>query len=113
MGRDPRGTRSRSPCGNNGADTIGDEESGLENKGIARLLWETADLMEIAGEDGFRIRSYRNGATAVDGYPERIVDILRDTARKVTDIPGFGKGLAHVLIEISERSSCERRDLLL
>jgi len=69
--------------------------------------------MEIAAEDGFRIRSYRNGATAVDGYPERIVDILRDPERKVTDIPGIGKGLAQVLAEIAERGSCERRDLLL
>jgi DNA polymerase (family 10) len=85
----------------------------LENKEIARVLWETADLMEIAAEDGFRIRSYRNGATAVEGYPERIVDILRDPERKVTDIPGIGKGLAHVLAEIAERGSCERRDLLL
>ena len=30
------------------------------------LLWETADLMEIAAEDSFRIRSYRNGATAIE-----------------------------------------------
>jgi DNA polymerase (family 10) len=85
----------------------------LENKEIARVLWETADLMEIAAEDGFRIRSYRNGATAVDGYPERIEDILRDPERKVTDIPGIGKSLAHVLGEIVQRGSCERRDLLL
>jgi DNA polymerase (family 10) len=84
----------------------------LENKEIARILWETADLMEIAAEDGFRIRSYRNGATAVEGYPERIADILRDPDRKVTDIPGIGKGLAQVLAEIAERGSCERRDLL-
>jgi DNA polymerase (family 10) len=85
----------------------------VENREIARILWETADLMEIAGEDSFRIRSYRNGATAVEGYPERIEDILRDPARKVTDIPGIGKGLASVLREIVERGSCERRDLLL
>ncbi len=85
----------------------------MENKEIARVLWETADLMEIAAEDSFRIRSYRNGATAVEGYPERIVDILRDPERKVTDIPGIGKGLAHVLAEIAESGSCERRDLLL
>ena len=84
----------------------------MENKEIARILWETADLMEIAAEDGFRIRSYRNGATAVEGYPERIADILRDPERKVTDIPGIGKGLAQVLAEIAERGSCERRDLL-
>ncbi|MDR3700659.1 MAG: DNA polymerase/3'-5' exonuclease PolX [Candidatus Sulfopaludibacter sp.] len=85
----------------------------MENKEIAHLLWETADLMEIAGEDGFRIRSYRNGATAAEGYPERIQDILRDPERKVTDIPGIGKGLAVVLAELIERGSCERRDLLL
>jgi DNA polymerase (family 10) len=89
------------------------EEHRLENKEIARILWETGDLMEIAAEDSFRIRSYRNGATAVEGYPERIVDILRDPDRKVTDIPGIGKGLAQVLAEIAERGSCERRDLLL
>ncbi|MEO8369426.1 MAG: DNA polymerase/3'-5' exonuclease PolX [Candidatus Solibacter sp.] len=85
----------------------------MENKEIARLLWETADLMEIAAEDSFRIRSYRNGATAVEGYPERIVDILRDPERKVTDVPGIGKGLAAVLTEITTTGTCERRDLLL
>jgi len=85
----------------------------VENKEIARVLWETADLMEIAAEDGFRIRSYRNGATAVEGYPERIADILADPERKVTDIPGIGKGLAAVLKEIVDHGSCERRDLLL
>ena len=85
----------------------------MENKEIARLLWETADLMEIAAEDSFRIRSYRNGATAVEGYPERIVEILRDPERKVTDIPGIGKGLAVVLTEIIATGTCERRDILL
>jgi DNA polymerase (family X) len=85
----------------------------VENREIARVLWETADLMEIAGEDSFRIRSYRNGATAVEGHPERIRDILSDSERKVTDIPGIGKGLAAVLAEIVARGSCERRDLLL
>jgi DNA polymerase (family 10) len=85
----------------------------LENKEIARVLWETADLMEIAAEDSFRIRSYRNGATAVEGHPERIEELLRDPQRKVTDLPGIGKGLAAVLAEIVARGSCERRDLLL
>ena len=85
----------------------------MENREIARVLWETADLMEIAGEDSFRIRSYRNGATTIEGYPERVIDILRDPNRKVTDIPGIGKGLATVLQEIVDRGSCERRDLLL
>jgi DNA polymerase (family 10) len=85
----------------------------MENRELARVLWETADLMEIAAEDSFRIRSYRNGATAIEGYPERVIDILRDPNRKVTEIPGIGKGLAAVLQEIVDRGSCERRDQLL
>src|SRR6266581_4527676 len=84
--------------------------SAMENKDLARCLYETADLMEIAGEDGFRIRSYRNGASAIESHPERVADILKNPNRKVTDIPGIGKGLAAVLADIIERGSCERRD---
>jgi DNA polymerase (family X) len=85
----------------------------MENIEIARLLSETADLMEIAEEDGFRIRSYRNGATAIEGLGERVAGILADPARKITDVPGIGKGLAAVLAEIVERGSFGRRDELL
>lgn len=85
----------------------------MENRAIAAMLAETADLMEISGEDSFRIRSYRNAANAIEGYPERIADILRDPARSVTDIPGIGKGLAYALGEIATRGSFERRDEML
>ncbi len=85
----------------------------MENAEYARLLSETADLMEIAGEDGFRIRSYRNAATAIEGYPERVHDILADPNRKITEIAGVGKGLAFVLAEIRQRGSFERRDEML
>jgi DNA polymerase (family 10) len=85
----------------------------LENRDFARILYETADLMEIAGEDGFRIRSYRNGASAIEGYPERIADILANPERKVTDIPGIGKGLAAVLQEIEAHGTFDKRDELL
>ncbi len=85
----------------------------MENKEIARLLQETADLMEVAAEDGFRIRSYRNAASVIASYPERIADIVCDPARKVTDIPGIGKGLAFVLAEICQRGSFDRRDEML
>lgn len=85
----------------------------MENKEIARLLHETADLMEVAGEDGFRIRSYRNAAAVIASHPERVADIICHPDRKVTDIPGIGKGLAFVLAEICQRGSFERRDEML
>ncbi len=85
----------------------------MENPDFARLLAETADLMEIAGEDPFRIRSYRNAAAAIEGLSERIEDILRDPARDVTKVPGIGKGIAGALREIAERGSFARRDEML
>ncbi len=85
----------------------------MENKEVANLLAETADLMEVAGEDGFRIRSYRNAASVIASYPERVTDIVCNPARKVTEIPGIGKGLAFVLAEICQRGSFDRRDEML
>jgi DNA polymerase (family X) len=85
----------------------------MENHEIARLLAETGDLMEIAEEDSFRIRSYRNAASVIESYPDPVAAILKDPAKKVTDIPGIGKGMAAVLQEIEERGSFERRDQLL
>ena len=85
----------------------------MENKEIAQLLYETADLMEVASEDGFRIRSYRNAASVIASYPERVTDIICNPERKVTDIPGIGKGLAFVLKEICDRGSFDRRDEML
>jgi DNA polymerase (family 10) len=85
----------------------------MENHYIARLLSETADLMEIAAEDPFPIRAYRNAATVIEGYPESVAEIVRDPARKVTGIPGIGKGLAAALKEILARGSFERRDQML
>ena len=66
-----------------------DNVTKMENREIARLLSETADLMEIAGEDSFRIRSYRNGASAIEGYPEPVAAIVKDPNREVTEIPGI------------------------
>jgi DNA polymerase (family X) len=85
----------------------------MENKEIARLLNETADLMEVASDDGFRIRSYRNAAAAIASHSERVLDLVCDANRKLTDIPGVGKGIASVLSEICQRGSFDRRDQLL
>ena len=85
----------------------------MENHEIARLIAETADLMEIAGEDSFRIRSYRNAATAIESYSESISAILKDKNKKVTDIPGIGKSIAAHLEEIEEKGTFERREQML
>jgi DNA polymerase (family 10) len=85
----------------------------MENRAIARLLAETADLMEIGGEDSFRIRSYRTASAVIEGYPEQLSAILKNPEKKLTDIAGIGKGIAAVIVEIEQRGSFERRDEML
>lgn len=85
----------------------------MENREIARLLAETADLMEIAGEDPFKVRSFRNAATAIEGLTERVEDIAKDPNRKLTDIPGIGKSIAGIIQEILATGTFERREKLL
>jgi DNA polymerase (family X) len=82
----------------------------MENREIASLLAETADLMEIATEDSFRIRSYRNAASVIESYPERIEDIARNPERKLTDVQGIGKGIAGIIGELLERGTFSKRD---
>jgi DNA polymerase (family 10) len=85
----------------------------MENREFARLLAETADLMEIAAEDPFRIRSYRNAASVIESWPERIAEILANPELKITGVPGIGKGIAEALHQIVERGTFDRREQLL
>ncbi|HEY7679995.1 MAG TPA: helix-hairpin-helix domain-containing protein, partial [Terriglobia bacterium] len=72
----------------------------MENQDVARILSETADLMEIDAQDGFRIRSYRNAAQAIENLTERLEDVIADPERKLTDIPSIGKGMAAHIEEL-------------
>ena len=71
----------------------------MDNKAIANILYETADLLEIDAQDSFRIRSYRNAAQAIENHSEQIKDIIADP-KKVLAIPGIGKGMLANLKEL-------------
>jgi DNA polymerase (family 10) len=71
----------------------------MDNRAIANIFYETADLMEVANEDPFRIRSYRRAAEAIEGQPNQIADIIADD-KAVLAIPGIGKGMLLNLKEL-------------
>ena len=64
-----------------------------DNKSIANILYETADLLEVAAEDSFRVRSYRRAAEAIEGHDQPLSDIYQDQ-KALLAIPGIGKGMA-------------------
>lgn len=65
------------------------------NAEIADILRSHADLLEIAGENAFRINAYRRAADAVKDHGRSIAK-----EADLTDIPGVGAGIAAVLREI-------------
>lgn len=71
----------------------------MDNKALANIFYETADLMEVQGDDPFRIRSYRRAAEAIEGLPQQIADIVNDQ-KALLAIPGIGKGMVLNLQEI-------------
>jgi len=74
----------------------------VDNKAIAGILYETADMLEIDGQDSFRIRSYRNAAQAIENHPQLIKDIIGEP-KKVLEIPGIGKGMLINLQELFQQ----------
>jgi DNA polymerase (family 10) len=65
----------------------------MDNISIARLLDETAALLEIDAADPFRIRSYRRAAEAVEQQTTQLSTLADDT-KQLLAIPGIGKGMA-------------------
>ena len=84
----------------------------MENRAIAQLLAETADLLEISAGDPFRIRSYRRAAEAVEQSTVPLSTIANDPKR-LLEIPGIGKGMVANIQSIETHGSMPLRDELL
>ncbi len=84
----------------------------LDNKAIAHIFYETADLMEVNGDDSFRIRSYRRAAEALEGHPEQVADLIHEP-KKLLGIPGIGKGMAANIQELSREGKLSLHQELL
>src|SRR5947207_13969835 len=75
--------------------------------------------MEVAAEDSFRIRSYRNAAQAIETWTVRISDIVKNAAdakaaeKQLQEIPGIGKSMAGHLRSIVETGTLSNRETLL
>lgn len=82
----------------------------LDNRAIARVLTEIAMLLELKGDNPFKIRAYRNGADIVANAAEAVASLDEAGLRAW---PGIGRDLAGRIREIALTGDCGvRRDLL-
>src|SRR5689334_102739 len=85
----------------------------MDNKEIARRFYRLAALMEIRGDDPFRLRSYRNAAEAIEVWPTSLKEIAdREGLAGLQEIPGVGKAIAGKVIELLEHGSFAAWDRL-
>ena len=73
----------------------------MQNEEIARSFNRMASLMEVRGEDAFRLRSYRMAAEAIETWPVQMKEIAEtEGIAGLLEIPGVGKALAGKIVEL-------------
>lgn len=78
----------------------------MDNAEIARRFNRMASLMEIRGEDSFRVRSYRMAAEAIETWPTPMKSIAKkEGAAGLQEIPGVGKAIAGKILELVDRGT--------
>jgi len=82
----------------------------LDNRAVAKILMEIADLLELKGENPFKIRAYRNGADVVAHAAEAAAGLDEAGLRAWS---GIGKDLATRIRDIARTGTCEIRQELL
>ena len=60
---------------------------------------QTADLLELQGDNPFRVRAYHRAARVVEGLPQS-VGVLLSEGRDLSELPGIGKDLAGKIADI-------------
>lgn len=83
----------------------------VHNADIASVFNEIADLLQIEGENPFRIRAYRNAARTVQGLGRNVAELVA-AGEDLTMLPGIGKDLAAKISEIIETGHCSALDKL-
>jgi DNA polymerase (family 10) len=84
----------------------------MENREVARILRETAQLLEIDGAIIGRYRSYEKVAELLYSMHERIEDVAKDE-KKLKELPGIGDGMAAHIREILDTGDYSLREKLL
>jgi DNA polymerase (family 10) len=84
----------------------------MDNRQIARILRETAQLLEIDGAIIGRYRSYEKAAELIDGLPQPVEQLVT-TPEKLLELPGIGQRMVEHLTEIVKTGDYSLRQKML
>ena len=83
----------------------------VQNAEIASMFDQAADLLEIKGDNPFRVRAYRKAARTVEGLPQSVRSLLAGQA-DLSELPGIGKDLAGKIADIVQSGHFDLLDQL-
>ena len=83
----------------------------VQNAEIATMFDQAADLLEIKGDNPFRVRAYRRAARTIEGLPQSVGSMLAKEA-DLSELPGIGKDLAGKITGIVESGHFDLLDQL-
>ncbi len=73
----------------------------IKNIEIAQMLNDIAGMLEIEGENTFRIRAYQKSALVISNMSRPLADIYQAEGEKgLLAVPGIGKGIGDKIVEI-------------
>lgn len=77
------------------------------NDKIVQIFSEIADMLEVLGENVFRVRAYRRAAEVVRGLGYDLEKLHKSSDESIEDISGIGKDLHAKIVEIIDTGECE------
>ncbi|MFA6528076.1 MAG: DNA polymerase/3'-5' exonuclease PolX [Candidatus Gracilibacteria bacterium] len=80
----------------------------MENQKIAQIFQEIGDMLEIKGDNPFKINSYHKAAQIISTYPHDLRDIYEKDPSLLKDIPGIGESLCGKIEEILATGDCQK-----
>jgi DNA polymerase (family 10) len=83
----------------------------VQNAEIAAMFDQTAELLEIEGENQFRVRAYRRAAREIEGLPKAVASLLK-SGGDLSELPGIGKDLAGKIADIVRTGHFDLLDTL-
>ncbi len=79
------------------------------NHEIGKTISKLADLLDISGENQFKVRAYRNAAQSISNSSQSIPDMVKQ-GKDISKLPGIGKSIAEKIKEYIETGHIKRLD---
>ncbi len=72
----------------------------INNHKIAEIFLQMADILDIKGDNVFKINAFRRGAQIVENFPREFSDAYNENPENLNNVAGLGEGLKSKIIEL-------------